>query len=768
MSNDAETRFLKTLQSIRGAGRFCVHGSIPFAFPGIRLRSGEELAFPLPPSQARAVRDVAEAAPYGMGAETRHDESVRRCWQIDAAGLEWTQPGWQRTVEALVKQIAGELGVEGKVSAMPYKLLLYEKGGFFLPHRDTEKEPGMFGSLIICLPSQHAGGALLVRHQGREERVEFGAAHDATQIHYAAFFADCEHEVLPVTEGFRLCLAYNLVSPRGSKTRAPSATANAPELLLPGLRAVAEASGNDLTAILLEHRYTEDGLSIAALKGDDRARAAALFETAERAGLTARLALVSLYQMGQLDEDYEDSYRSRRSRRGYREDSSAEGEMGEICEETLTIAHWRTPTDKRDDTGTFAISEDCILSLATLGEGEPDEKFAEGYTGNAGCTMEHWYRRAAIVVWPQDAGPAILARYNFSATCEKFREMAERKSGAAALAPFSAALLDEARRRLGDAADYQSAPVALAVHPLLHGIALSGSEEHLQHMLRPVFLPVFRLADRALWLALLRAFGDKPAVFFLRHTTPANLSSHVNALFHALDAALNAAPELARGMAARLPSWFVTGEKPDWRFRDESSVTPVHRWHLALAASCLVTAVADRTALENVLWSQGLLPHLREVLGPAFLEKSHRAWFAKSHSLAPALLTATVNTLAAECTRPLPPYPDWSRPVPVAALTAPRWQSGPLIMELLTFMTDPARGELRIRKPQAMRSAVEHFVRDHQFDLDMTTDKKGSPHTLVCRKNDASHQRSLKRRSDDETLLARLRGIEIVGKARTI
>lgn len=514
MSNDAETRFLKTLQSIRGAGRFCVHGSIPFAFPGIRLRSGEELAFPLPPSQARAVRDVAEAAPYGMGAETRRDESVRRCWQIDAAGLEWTQPGWQRTVEDLVKQIAGELGVEGKVSAMPYKLLLYEKGGFFLPHRDTEKEPGMFGSLIICLPSQHAGGALLVRHQGREERVDFGAAHDATQIHYAAFFADCEHEVLPVTEGFRLCLAYNLVVPRGTKTRAPSATANAPELLLPGLRAVAEAAGNDLTAILLEHRYTEDGLSIAALKGDDRARAAALFETAERAGLTARLALVSLYQMGQLDEDYEDSYRSRRSRRGYREDSGAEGEMGEIYEETLTIAHWRTPTDKRDGMGTFAISEDCILSLATLGEGEPDEKFAEGYTGNAGCTMEHWYRRAAIVIWPQDAGPAILARYNFSAACEKFREMAERKSGAAALAPFSAALLDEACRRLGDAADYQSAPVALAVHPLLHGIALSGSEEHLQHMLRPVFLPVFRLADRALWLALLRAFGDKPAVFF--------------------------------------------------------------------------------------------------------------------------------------------------------------------------------------------------------------------------------------------------------------
>lgn len=28
---------------------------------------------------------------------------------------------------------------------------------------------------------------------------------------YAAFYADCEHEVLPVTSGYRLTLVYNLV-----------------------------------------------------------------------------------------------------------------------------------------------------------------------------------------------------------------------------------------------------------------------------------------------------------------------------------------------------------------------------------------------------------------------------------------------------------------------------------------------------------------------------------------------------------------------------
>ena len=46
---------------------------------------------------------------------------------------------------------------EVEVSAELYKLLVYEKGGFFLSHRDTEKAPGMFATLVISLPSSHEG-----------------------------------------------------------------------------------------------------------------------------------------------------------------------------------------------------------------------------------------------------------------------------------------------------------------------------------------------------------------------------------------------------------------------------------------------------------------------------------------------------------------------------------------------------------------------------------------------------------------------------------
>jgi hypothetical protein len=54
------------------------------------------------------------------------------------------------------------------VSAELYKLLVYDRDGFFLEHRDSEKTDGMFGTLVVTLPSTYRGGALRIRHAGRE------------------------------------------------------------------------------------------------------------------------------------------------------------------------------------------------------------------------------------------------------------------------------------------------------------------------------------------------------------------------------------------------------------------------------------------------------------------------------------------------------------------------------------------------------------------------------------------------------------------------
>lgn len=104
-----------------------------------------------------------------------------------------------------------ELGLEDRpLTAHLYKLLVYEKGSFFLPHRDGEKLDRMVATLVIGLPSVHEGGELIVSHEDARREFTFSGAASGHELSYAAFYADCEHEVRPVRSGYRLRLVYNV------------------------------------------------------------------------------------------------------------------------------------------------------------------------------------------------------------------------------------------------------------------------------------------------------------------------------------------------------------------------------------------------------------------------------------------------------------------------------------------------------------------------------------------------------------------------------
>ena len=77
-------------------------------------------------------------------------QGVRKPWQIDGSKIQLTNPEWEPAFKALVSKVATEMkcGGHSAVEAHLYKLLLYEPGGFFKSHRDTEKEPGMFGTMV--------------------------------------------------------------------------------------------------------------------------------------------------------------------------------------------------------------------------------------------------------------------------------------------------------------------------------------------------------------------------------------------------------------------------------------------------------------------------------------------------------------------------------------------------------------------------------------------------------------------------------------------
>ena len=91
--------------------------------------------------------------------------------------------------------------------------------------------------------------------------------------------------------------------------------------------------------------------------------------------------------------------------------------MGEVYEESFQLDHWRDSRDRKLAMGSFPVSLDEVITAEDFSQVDPDEKAGEGYTGNAGCTMEYWYRRAAVVMWPagRDERSLVYVRLDLSA-----------------------------------------------------------------------------------------------------------------------------------------------------------------------------------------------------------------------------------------------------------------------------------------------------------------------------------------------------------------
>lgn len=83
----------------------------------------------------------------------------------------------------------------------------------FRSHVDTPRSDLQIGSLVVSLPSEHEGGQLVVRHGGHSTTFDWSGP--MTDIKWAAFYSDCEHEVLEVTSGHCITLTYNLYARHG-------------------------------------------------------------------------------------------------------------------------------------------------------------------------------------------------------------------------------------------------------------------------------------------------------------------------------------------------------------------------------------------------------------------------------------------------------------------------------------------------------------------------------------------------------------------------
>lgn len=736
---------LNSLRSVERPGDFCVGGTREIFMPTIDVDGVGRIAFPVQPIQAEQLVASAEAAPYGRGEATVVDRKVRRTWQVDSAKIRIGGRHWDKTLAGLVEDVALGLGVGEPVAADFYKLLVYDAGSFFVDHRDTEKVPGMFATMVLVLPSIHSGGELVVKHLGRE--VVFDVhPEEPSEVGFAAFYADCVHEVRPVQTGRRLTLVYNLrFVGRGRPLKAPDYRAEHGRVveLLRGWTSAEDEP--DKLILPLEHVYTPAELSFSALKGADAGVASVLVKAATEADCDLHLALVSIEESGSAEHT---GYYSRR-RWSRDEEDDEQFEVAEVIDRALFLSEWRRPDGSEAGFDDFPFDEDELCPFGAFEDLTPDEQHFHEATGNEGASFERTYRRAGFVLWPTARRLAVLNQAGLRTTLPYLEDLTARWE--ASKAPIRSPLWRE-----GD---------ELSRHMLRSWPRSSWREDEDAEVGRMLDLQIrlrnmecidaflagvsaeghYAARDNE---AILRAAALLPApratellVRILRRNAPAHLAACGDLVQRCVAGAAGRTCDLMQIGAAlieALPGPPTKRQEVDpWTW--SVPVKPTFVVDLLTATSRVDEGLAAR-AIEHLLaWPKTYKPD--DVLVPAA-----RAFAKLAESTAwPAvgrLREASLDHLRKRIALPLEAPRDWTRANPLTCKCSD-------CRELGAFLTAPDQQQWRLKAVQGRRSHVEENVRSTTCDLDLTTERRGSPHTLVATKNQASYERRAKQRRQD-------------------
>ncbi|MCI4428010.1 MAG: 2OG-Fe(II) oxygenase [Burkholderiales bacterium] len=761
------------LRTVRNPGDFYAAGVHAMHHPQLQVEGVGPVALPLLPIQAEQLIAAAERAPYGRGPETLVDTDVRRTWQIGAQKVRLEGQHWKRTLDSIVERVAAGLGVSGEVLPELYKLLLYDQGSFFVRHRDSEKAPGMFGTLIVALPSLHSGGELVVRHANREVRLDL-KCDDPSEAAYAAFYADCLHEVLPVTTGCRLALVYNLLRKgAGRKPKPPSYAVETAGLVAclqrwSDAKAAARNPGSsddsspEKLVYPLEHAYTPAEVSFDALKGEDAAAAAVLATAAQQAGCDLHVALLKIEENGSAEHTgYSGSRRWGRYRDDDDDEDEDEFEIGEIFERNLTLSHWRRPDASAAAFGDFPFTDAEACPTDALLDVEPDEQHFHEATGNEGASFERSYQRAALVLWPRHRRLAVLNQAGLAVTLPALGEFATHweRSGESQDSPLwhEAHELGGHMHRTwplaarsygpvedGDAASMLGLLARLNDTALIESFVTDISADgHYGQADNPALLQALGRLPAARAGALIAAVVTRNAPLALgacadllaRAAQQEDLAGHLHAAGRALLGALPGAPTRPGELAE------------SWRAPKIDAALVVD---LMLALWTIDASLAERAASHLLAWPKTwgldsvIVPALRRLAARVDI-RSHGA----GHGAVQGLRSACLAHLRSRAAQPLEAPADWSR---AAALQCPCARC----KELARFLLSPAEPTWRLKAAEHERSHVEATIQQSACDVDCETDRRGRPYTLVCAKNRASYERRVAQRKRDLEDLKRL------------
>ena len=756
MGRTARERLAKLLDDAEEPGAFSAQILAPADALQVEVDGVGVVQTPVRAPLAKKLIAVARPAKFGRGAQTLTDTTVRDTWEITPDLVTLDGPAWEATLGAVLDGVRDELGLPAttKLRAELHAMLVYGKGQFFLPHQDSEKDDAMVGTLVVSLPSAHTGGELVVEHGGQS--VTYRTSKE--ELSFVAFYADCRHQVKPVKSGYRVTLTLNLLAAGETGAQGAGPVGDLAHCLTghfttPATRRYGRGGLDppNRLVFLLDHEYTQRGLTWNRLKGADAERAALLRAAAERAGCEAVLALSEVKETWDAwpsdsdpwddhdyyeeeDSDYDDATRDRGS-------DHDDYQLNELIDDEITLGWWTSPDGTGGEPISLHVPDSEVCATTPSGDLVPYQSEYEGYMGNYGNTLDRWYRRAAVVVWPLDRAFAARAEAGSQWALSELHTRLEAgdlegaRAAAESLAPFW--------KKIGS----QAGLLGTALH-VAAGLAAAGTAA----MLLEPFRVETVAPEHAGGLAAAGQYGEEwtrgviDGWFGSKHYFEADRHEWVERL-PGLCGALRAAggPEVARLLAAGAWGWM--GDQ--LRLWTTTARTEIREPRLEMLSSPLVRlleAADDELRDEIVAALRGYGDNVLQCLMPALRSAAALPAAARRAAGLDVVARDCGERLGAIIARPLRDEDDWSI----------EWTGCgcDLCDTLGTFLGSRPRRVFEWPLATDGRRHVHTRIDSAELPVRHQTRRQGRPYTLVLTKTDELFTREKEARHKAVTDLA--------------
>jgi hypothetical protein len=448
MAKTARERLARLLRDSEQAVPFSTQLLVPPHVLQLEVSGIGPVSLPVRAPLAKKLIATARPAMFGRGEETLTDTSVRDTWELTPDQVTLGGPGWTALMERALEHFRDELGLPptSHLRADLHSMLVYGKGQYFLPHQDSEKDDAMVGTLVVSLPSAHTGGELVIDHAGQSNA--YRASKE--ELTFVAFYADCRHQVTPVRSGYRVTLTFNLLAAAQAPVPEEGPATELVHCLTehfttPATRRYGSRDLGPPTRLvfLLDYEYTQRGLSWRRLKGADRQRADLLRAAAERAGCEPVLALAEVKETWDAlpfgDDPWDHDYYEDDDDRA---EDPTDFQLNDLIDDEITLGWWTGPDGTGGEPISLHVPDYEVCATTPSVDLTPYQSEYEGYMGNYGNTLDRWYRRAALVVWPRDRAFAARAEAGSQWALHQLRDrivagdLDGARAAADSLAPF--------------------------------------------------------------------------------------------------------------------------------------------------------------------------------------------------------------------------------------------------------------------------------------------------------------------------------------------